>query len=82
MTKLTDRLFAKIADVSTHAGALSKVADTLLGRVAPSETASAYSCAPWQYYGCCGISAARYRRSCFSGPNARTEYKCEGRCFF
>lgn len=81
MTKLTDRLFAKIANVSTHAGPLSRVADNLLGRVAPSETASAYSCGPWQYYGCCSNST-RYRRSCFSGRDAITQIKCEGVCFF
>ncbi|NOK57996.1 MAG: hypothetical protein GFH27_549287n300 [Chloroflexi bacterium AL-W] len=82
MTRITDRLFAKIADVSTQTGAFAKVADNLLSRIAPKETASGSSCGPWQYYGCCGLSAARYRRSCFSGPNATTEYMCSGRCFF
>ena len=74
------KLFTKIADLSNHTGPLAHLADRLLSRVAPQQTAEA-GCGPWQYYGCC-MSTTKYRRTCLNGPNATTQYKCEGMCYY
>lgn len=83
MTKLTDRLFTKITDVSFQTNILSRSADTLLSRLTPQKQATAVGCTAWSYYGCCNNnSSARYRRKCVYGADHFYEYKCVGNCFF
>lgn len=78
MTRITDHLLTKIADMSSQTGLLFKAADTLLNQLAPRKNASAVTCYSWYYNGCCGMTSTRYRRYCI--PTGY-QYKCEGRCF-
>ena len=77
MKSSNKRLFTTIADLSNHSGPLAHLADALLSRVAPQQTAVAgVPCGPWENVGCCGYRSVRYRRYCFRGSEARPEYRC------
>lgn len=69
-------LFTTIADLSNHTGVAAKLADRLLIRVAPQQTATAVPCGPWAWVSCCGGARPKYRRYCFRGSNAHPEYRC------
>ena len=77
------KLFTKITDLSNHTGPLTKLADSLLSRVAPQQTGTATICSSWDYVGCCSARSIRYRRFCFSGGSDWYEYKCASanRCY-
>ncbi|NOK57319.1 MAG: hypothetical protein GFH27_549309n53 [Chloroflexi bacterium AL-W] len=82
MKPFTNRLFTKVANLSNHTGAVTKLADGLLSRVAPQQTAIAMPCGPWERVGCCGIGyIAKNRRYCFGGGEARPWYSCFGQCY-
>ncbi|MEM8532730.1 MAG: hypothetical protein AAGF95_17930 [Chloroflexota bacterium] len=72
MKRITDRLLTTAADRSSHSNIIVHLADRLLSRIAPQQTATAISCTSWRVVGCCSDGKGRFRRYC----GGMAQYRC------
>ncbi len=77
MHNFTDKLFNKLAEQS---GALANIADQLLNRILPQETAEATSCTVWYWSAYCCFRRWRWWRMiyryCYRGNRQIYQRRC------